>query len=303
MAYVTKMKGKHLLFLFSLITLINLTTPCLAKGSLVDSYKLGATDIIKVTVIAGGEKQIEAELAVSEQGTVNVPLIGNIPAAGLTLDELEKKLLSPLEQDYFVSPQVQVIVVEYHSLKYRIAGAINEPGLYELNFTPTILDLIVKAGGVVEGRGNIAYILRDSSLSDLQNTLQSEIASKEPLKIDLIKLLDQGDMSENVKLTSGDTVYIPLNKALNQANSKIYVQGQVKQPGVFDYQPGATVLSACIMAGGFAQFAAPARTKIVRNEGGSPISIKVNLEKIIKGETPDIPVKPGDRIHVPESWF
>jgi polysaccharide export outer membrane protein len=83
----------------------------------------------------------------------------------------------------------------------------------------------------------------------------------------------------------------------------VYVQGKVKEPGVFDYQPGMTALAACIMAGGFDKFAAPNRTKVVRKTQNGRETIKLNLEKVISGESSDLPLRPGDRIHIPESWL
>jgi polysaccharide export outer membrane protein len=98
-------------------------------------------------------------------------------------------------------------------------------------------------------------------------------------------------------------VYIPLEKALNQAESNIYVEGEVKKPGVYNYQPGLTALNACIMAGGFDNFAAPNRTRIIRSTGDGQEIIKVNLDDVKEGKIPDVELKPGDRIHVPETWL
>jgi len=126
---------------------------------------------------------------------------------------------------------------------------------------------------------------------------------KEPIKVNLIKLLDEGDMSHNVVLLPGDSIYIPFAKGLNQADSKVYVSGEVKNPALYEYQPGLTALSVCIMAGGFATYAAPNRTTIVRLENAEQLVIKIDLEDVIEGKIPDVVLKPGDRIHVPESWL
>ncbi|MBU0463094.1 MAG: SLBB domain-containing protein, partial [Proteobacteria bacterium] len=133
--------------------------------------------------------------------------------------------------------------------------------------------------------------------------LQENITKKEPIKIDLLKLLDKGDMSENVTLESGDTIYIPLGKNLNQTQSQVYVEGKVKKPGVFDYQPGMTALSACIIAGGFDKFSAPNRTKIIRQTEAGIETIDINLDRVQTGKIPDLELQPGDRVHVPESWL
>lgn len=287
--------------LFSVTLFFSVAT---AKNPGRDTYRLGKNDVIGITILAGGEVEVEVSLVVSDQGTVNVPLVGATHIAGLTVKELEEKLHIPLARDFFVSPQIHIKVEEYHSLSYFIAGAVKEPGHYELHFEPSVLDLIVKAGGVEEGRGKIAYILKGDATIDIdQQELESAISARKPVQVDLVKLLDQGDMSENIKLSSGDTVYIPLGKELNAAISKIYVQGQVKAPGVFDFQPGMTALSACILAGGFDKYAAPGRTRIIRYQDNDSVTIKIDLDDVIKGDAQDMALQPGDRIHVPESWF
>ncbi len=260
-------------------------------------YKLGPRDVIKITIFAGGEKQVDVNLTVSDQGMVNAPFIGAVQAAGVSTSTLEKTIHKPLAKDYFVNPQVNVLIKEYLSLQYSISGAVKKPGKYEMRSATTIMDLIAKAEGVESGRANVAYILRDPG-----NTNAGE-KSKEPIKVNLLKLLDEGDMSHNVALQSGDSVYIPLSKGLNQSDSKVYVSGKVKKPGLHDFQPGLSALSVCIMAGGFDEFAAPNRATIIRMEGKEQKVININLEKVIEGKIADIPLQPGDRLYIPESWL
>jgi polysaccharide export outer membrane protein len=213
--------------------------------------------------------------------------------------ELENFITKPLAQDYFVNPEVNVSVKEYHSLQYFISGAIESPGLYEMTSRATLLELLAKAGGVLPTRGNVAYIQRKSA----NHNGTGKPVKTDPIKVDLKKLLDQGDMSQNRALESGDVVYIPPEKVLNLTESKIYVGGEVKKPGLFDFQPGLTALSACIMAGGFTKFAAPNRTRVIRGQGDEKVIIKINLNHVRKGEIADVELQPGDRIQVPETWL
>lgn len=265
---------------------------CLSAFSQTSAYRLGSRDVISVIINAGGEEQARVNLPVSDQGEINVPFIGSVRAAGLTIPELEKTISTPLEEGFFVDPQVILQVAEYHSLSYTISGAVGAPGKYELDFHPTIMDLIAKAKGVLSERGDIAYIMSDTKEKD-----------KDPVIVDLSKLLDQGDMSCNITLQTGDKVYIPLGRKLDQSRSKIFIEGEIKKPGTLDYQPGLTALAACIMAGGFDKFAAPNRAKVIRQAKNGPEIIKLNLDDVISGELPDLPLKPGDRIHIPESWL
>ncbi len=289
-----KAKGARYLFFSLFIAVIFAAAQYCPAGAV---YKLGPRDVINITIFAGGEKQVDVNLTVSGQGMVNAPFIGSVQAGGGSTSTLEKTIHAPLAADYFIKPQVHVVIKEYHSLQYSISGAVKKPGKYEMQSATTILDLIARAEGAVSERGNVAYVLREAK-KNLEDNMSSE-----PIRVNLIKLLDEGDMSHNVPLESGDAVYIPLTKGLKQSESKVYVSGKVKQPGLYDFQTGLSALSVCIMAGGFDEFAAPNRTAIIRNEGDEQKVIKVNLEKVVEGKLADIPLEPGDRVYIPESWL
>lgn len=281
------------LYLFLYLAFFTLfPIPVIADQPTRSAYTVGPGDIITLTIFAGGIQQAKTDIVVSDKGDLTVPFIGDIKASGLTLKDLEKKIYGPLEQDYFVSPQINIQMKEYHSLSYTISGAVKKEGKYELDFHPSLMDLIAKAGGVSKERGNIAYILRSN-----------KAAEKDPINIDLSKLLDEGDMSRNIMLETGDTIYIPNATQMDQARTKIYLEGEIKNPGMIDYQPGLTALSACIMAGGFGKYAAPARARIIRIDQNTHEIIKINLDEINAGNQPDFPLKPGDRIHIPETWL
>ncbi|MEA1967801.1 MAG: polysaccharide biosynthesis/export family protein [Thermodesulfobacteriota bacterium] len=122
-------------------------------------YKIGSRDVLVIVIIASGEEQVNVELVVNDKGNINVPFLGKTYARGISLTSLESKIRKPLAADYFVDPQIHIQVKEYHSLQFFISGAVKRPGLYELDFHPTIMDIIAKAEGVLPERGNIAYIL------------------------------------------------------------------------------------------------------------------------------------------------
>lgn len=270
------------------------------------AYRIGPQDILSLSVYAGGEVQHEVKLHVSNDGFIKVPLLGPVKAVGLNVSELERKITAPLEAEYFVDPQVTIVVEGYHSLKYFISGAVNSPGLYEMTSRATLMELIAKAGGTTQERSNVAYILRASAdeMSKGKN-IKLLLSKKDPIKVDLTLLLDKGDMTKNVTLQTGDLIYIPLQDTIDAASNNVYLEGEIEKWGVYKYTPGLTALNLCIMAGGFTNFAAPNRTKIYRKKEGSDeiIIINVNLDDVRKGKIPDIELKPGDRISVPESWI
>nr|MBC8360791.1 SLBB domain-containing protein [Candidatus Desulfatibia profunda] len=297
------MKSKPKFYLPLLLYLLLLISPQQSRAQ-IKAYQIGARDVLTLVIYAGGEKQHEADLTVSSTGMINVPFIGPVKAEGLSTPQLEELILKPLSRDFFVNPEIHLHVKEYHSLQYYISGAVKDPGLYEMTSEATLMALIAKAGGALPERGNIAYILRESTEQMAKGeNIQNLLALKEPLKVDLKNLLDKGDMSHNLMLQPGDVVYIPLGKALDLSQSKIYVEGEVKNPGIYEYQPGLTALNACIMAGGFDKFAAPNRARIIRKENGDQTVIKINLNAVKKGEIPDVELQPGDLVQIPETWL
>lgn len=290
-----------LLFFFHVLVLASFPSLCDAQDK---AYRIGANDVISIIIYAGGDKQFEEDLTVSGQGYLNIPYIGPIKAKGLVASELEKKITEPMARDYFVDPKVIISVKEYHSLHYYISGSVKNPGLYETTSEVTLLELIAKAQGVLPDRGNVAYIMRNAA-DEVAAGIKIEdlLSPSEPIKVDLNRLLDKGDMTVNPVLEPGDVVYIPHGKTLDMGELKIYVEGEVKKPGVYDYQTGMTALSACITAGGFGRFAAPNRTRIIRKINSKTEIIKIDLNDVREGKTTDIQLKPGDRIYIPETWL
>jgi polysaccharide biosynthesis/export protein len=268
------------------------------------TYRVGPTDVLTVTVFAGGEEQYRSDLTVSSRGTINAPFIGEIKASGRTPSEIEQKIAEPLARDYFVNPDVNISVKEYRSLHYYISGAVEKPGLYETRSEFSLMELIARAEGVLPDRGNVAYIMREGAARVAAGKNAEELAAGiDPIKVDLKRLLDQGDMTVNLPLRPGDLVYIPLQKSLNVAESKIYVEGEVKKPGIYDFQPGMTAMNACILAGGFDRFAAPNRAKIIRNTDDGTEVIDIDLNDVRDGKLADPRLQPGDRIHIPETYL
>ena len=266
--------------------------------------KIGPEDVLTITIYAGGDLEHQSDATVSAQGIVDAPFIGTVKAAGLTPSQLEKKIAEPLAKDFFVDPKIHVRIKNFRSINYYISGSVQSPGLYEMTSQASLLELIAKAGGISPDAGNVAFIMRSAAKRMLNREPIEEVMSRsEPITVDLLGLLERGEQSQNPMLAPGDVIYIPPKQALNQSASKIYVEGQVGKPGLYDYQRGMTALGVCIMAGGFVKFSAPNRAKIIRKRGDDVETIKVNLLDVQDGKISDVELKPGDRVFIPESWF
>ncbi len=91
---------------------------------------------------------------------------------------------------------------------------------------------------------------------------------------------------------------------LKQTNSKkVFVFGQVRKPGTFNYEDNMNIVQAITLAGGFTDIAARDRTNVTRREGGGEKKYTVPISRILDGALPNFPLLPGDIVFVPESIF
>jgi polysaccharide export outer membrane protein len=111
-----------------------------------NGYKIGPLDVIEFSVFKVGELARTAQ--VSEVGTVNLPLVGEVQAAGKTSQEMEHDLARKLGAKYLRSPQVTVLVKEYNSQRVTVEGAVRKPGVYPIRGKATLLQVIATAEGL-----------------------------------------------------------------------------------------------------------------------------------------------------------
>lgn len=171
--------------------------------------------------------------------------------------------------------------------------AQEEDNTYKNKIGPNdIINISIFAGGEIQHNEDITVSSQGTIKAPFIGTIKAEGLTPSELEDVIAKPLGK-EYFVNPKV----------NVSLKQSKLKIYVGGEIKTPNAYDFEAGITALKACIMAGGFTAFAAPNRTKVIRNTNDKIEVIKINLEKVKKGKIPDIELKPGDRIHVPESWL
>ena len=242
-----------------------------------EDYIVGAEDVLKITIY--DHPELTTTERVSGEGIITLPLIGEIKVAGLTTDQMAKKIAARLADGFIVDPNVSVFVVEFRSKKTIIMGQVNKPGVYMLSGNTTFLELLSLAGGLTQDAGSKATIKRKFPAGPKEEGV---------ITIDLKKLIEEGDTSLDLPLMDGDSVFIA--KA-----GVFYLTGEIKNPAAYKYEEGLTLIKAVTMAGGFTDKASTGRIRIIR---------KVDKkEKVIQNAEMDEPVFPDDIIIVPESFF
>ncbi len=110
------------------------------------AYKIGPLDVIEISVFKVPELSKSVQL--SEAGTMNYPLVGEINVAGKTAREVEQKLTKTLGDKYLQNPQVTVFVKEHNSQRITIEGTVKKPGVYPIKGGMSLLQALAVAQGL-----------------------------------------------------------------------------------------------------------------------------------------------------------
>jgi polysaccharide export outer membrane protein len=123
-----------------------------------EEYKIGPLDVLEISVFKVPE--LSKSVQVADTGTVNLPLVGAMPAAGKTAEQLERELESKLGAKYLQSPQVTVYVKEFNSQRATVEGAVKKPGVYPIKGKTSLLQFIAMAEGLHESSDTTAVVFR-----------------------------------------------------------------------------------------------------------------------------------------------
>jgi len=270
----------HLLTAVSLLVALFVACAAAAQPA---SDQLESRDTISVTVV--NQPDLTRKFVVEPDGTVTLPLVGRIAAAGLTTEALANEVRRRLADGFLADPQVRIEIDR--ARRIFVFGGVNSPGMYQLTEHMTLIEVLARAG---YGGSAEALIIRTKGAKG--PTLPGDDPSSEVIKVNLREFekdLEEGRLSRNVLLQDGDTVFVP-----RRDPNRIYVSGQVHSPGAFSVPEGTTVLQALALAGGPTERASLGKIRIYRLVDGKQKSNTVKLEDM---------VKPGDTILVPERLF
>jgi polysaccharide export outer membrane protein len=264
-------------------------------------YQIGPNDKLKIDVL--GIEELEMEVRVSASGSIALPHVGRIYVAGLSPSELEERIGHELTSRSLVrDPQVSVSIEEYNSQPIYVLGAVKTPGQYMMSRSLSVVDAITMAGGLdplTAGR----YLLVRRGKGKAHDPNDETVSEGEPVfRIDVKKLLEEGDVSQDLALQGGDVVQVPLRKV-----EMFYVIGDVPRAGAFEFkgaEEGEMLATRALSwAGGAAKTADLGGAVLIRNTDGGREEIALNFKRIFAGKDPDTPVQANDIIFVPGSTF
>ena len=261
-----------------------------------DVTLLGPEDQINIRVLDDDEIP-DKPFRVDSEGFVHLPLVGEVKVSGLSTRQLEVLLADKLKP-FVKTPQVTVTLTESHSHPVSVLGAVNSPGVHQIEGPKRLLEVLSSAGGLRPDAGSTARITRQSAWGPIPlPSARQDLSGKYSVAdIDLDGLMRGTNPEQNILIDPQDVISI--TKA-----DLVYVLGEVKKAGGFPIlaHERISILSALGLAEGMASTAAPKNARILREntDGPNRNAIPVNLALILQGKSADVPLQPNDILLVP----
>jgi polysaccharide biosynthesis/export protein len=162
-------------------------------------YVIGTDDIL--VVMFRREKDMSAETVVRPDGKITLPIINDIPAAGLTPDQLRVRVTEEAKR-FVEDPSVTVLVKAINSRKVFITGEVSKPGSYPIGDRMTVMQLISMAGGLSEyAKKKEIVIIREAGVRPGAKPVTYKFNYEDVLKLK--------NLGSNIELRPGDTVIVP----------------------------------------------------------------------------------------------
>ena len=310
------------------------------EGPVEETYAVGPGDVLRVSLFGQGQVggNVVMEVPVTETGRISCPLVGEVQVAGLDTARIKQKLTELYSDGYYRTPLVTVVVSEYRSKQFFLAGAVARPGVITLRANRIrLLEALLLAGGLTQEASGVALVTRSGPQGQPTNEGPRQAASRESvqteedepvqttdeesvqgegvestqaeaeepgleaIQVDLRGLLmERSDIAYDLWIQPGDTVYVP--QAARPGY--FYIFGFVNAPGAFQLPPDEPIgiIDAIGFARGLSGSARSEYTYLRRTTPGGQEVRRVDLTKVAAGKEPDVLVLRGDTIIVGTSW-
>jgi polysaccharide export outer membrane protein len=232
-------------------------------------------------------------------GDIQVPLAGRVHVSGLTIQQTEQELNKVLST-YIRRPQVVVNVAEVRSQPVSVLGAVNTPGVHQVQGHKTLLEMLALAGGIRSDAGYSVRITRQVEWGciPLPKTELDGSGRFSVAELNLKKIMEAKNPEENIQIFPHDVISVP--KA-----EMVYVIGEVRRSGGFVLGEHQTisVLQALSLAEGLNGAADTRHARILRlkREADQREELAVDVKDVLNGKKPDIALRGDDILFIPGS--
>jgi polysaccharide export outer membrane protein len=249
---------------------------------------VGPDDLLALSVYDSPE--LTRTVRVDADGNIRLPMLKDpIQVRGMVPSQLESAIAKALTKgNVLVDPIVTVTIVEYQSRPVNVVGAVKTPLVFQASRPIPLLDAIARAGGMREDAGSDIVVSKEV----LRNGKPVRITQTIPVR----KLIDNADPTLNVLLHGGEEVLVPEAR-------KIYVVGNVKKPGAYPVKSDeeTTILQLLALSEGLTPYSAKVAYVYRRSPGGTKTEVPIPLAKIMKRQSPDVPLQANDILYIPNN--
>ena len=246
-------------------------------ASVPDNYRLGAGDQLAIQLF--GTENDQYDLQITRDGQVSFPKLGPITVAGLTYEDARDLIQSRVAAQ-FMGVQAVVSIGRLRAINIFMAGEVGVPGAYSVSALTTITQALFQAGGI----GDIG------ALRNIQVKRNGVVIEA----FDVYRLLLKGDASGDLRLRSGDVVFVPPYAGI------VTIEGSVKRPMIYEILDGESVADAIAMAGGLNQDAYAHAIGVVSKAIGRSLPGAKNID-LTDSENAKTVLRNGDKIRVSKS--
>jgi polysaccharide export outer membrane protein len=263
----------------------------LSDEPLIKDYIIGPGDVLSVYVpdmvdrnvsVAQGTGQNIGGFRVNTDGTIFLPHVGAVEVAGLTVPQLQEKLIG-IFKSYIKNPALSVEIIDFKSQPLYLLGEFNMPGVHYLD-RPTRLLHGLALGNGLKSNAN----LRGARL----------VRNEEILPVDIYDLLHRNDIEENIQLHPGDTIYVPGNE-----DQRVFVFGAVGRSGVVPMYKGQINLIEALSQADIGKVPYNhEQVRIIRSLSPTRGQLMVvDLGRVMDGKAMPMQLMDGDVIYVPKT--
>src|SRR5437660_2038908 len=221
----------------------------LLAGPVPADYKLGPGD--QLVLILTGDVELAYTLQVTREGFILIPQVGQLFVSNLTLDQLRDLLYTRLGRVYSgvrrnptATTRCDVTVANVRANQIYVVGEVNQPGAYQISSLGTVLTALYAAGGITDRADMRAVSVRRDG--------------KAVATLDLYDYLLRGDVRHDVRLETGDVVFVPVH------GPRAQITGAVRRPAIYELAGGVSLASLIEDAGGFRPDAQLKRLSVFR---------------------------------------
>jgi len=171
------------------------TTVSPEKQAKPSGYVIGEEDALYISVWQN--KDLDQEVTVRPDGMISFPLVGEVPASGLSITEFKEQLTNKLKE-YIKYPDVSISVRKLGGKKVILLGEVSAPGVYAVSGKSTLLEVVAMAGGFSRDAVLSSVILIRGGFNDPKGS-----------RLNLNRAILKADMSQNLVLLPEDIIYVP----------------------------------------------------------------------------------------------